>query len=111
LTTRGQSSFVAHLLATALVTAIATALGVSRLEWCILVLCIALVMTAELLNTSLEQLAKVHGPDFNPRVRDALDIGSGAVLAAAIGAVIAGALILLPRLLDWAQSTLAIPSS
>ena len=69
-------------------------LGISRTEWCLLILCIALVMTAELFNSALEQLAKAITKEEDPHVRNGLDIASGAVLVAAIGAAVIGLLVL-----------------
>jgi len=96
---RGSSSFAAHLIAAALVIGLAAALDLERLEWCILCGCIAAVLAAEALNSALESLARAVSDQYHPRLRDALDIGSGAVLLAAIGAAAIGAMIFLPRLL------------
>jgi diacylglycerol kinase len=93
-----------HLIATAAVVGTAIALGASRLEWCVLVLCITAVLAAELFNTGIEQLARAVTSEHNDRVRDALDISSGGVLLTAIGAVAVGSLVFVHRLgclLDW----------
>jgi diacylglycerol kinase len=92
---RTERNFVIHLLAALAVVAAAAALGASRLEWCILILCIAVVLTAELCNTAIEHLARAITADENDDIRDALDIASGAVLIVAIGAAVVGVLILL----------------
>jgi diacylglycerol kinase (ATP) len=96
---RRSSSFAVHLLVAALVIAAAAALDLERLEWCILSGCIAAVLAAETLNSALESLARAVSDQYHPRLRDALDMGSGAVLLAAIGAAVLGAMIFLPRLL------------
>lgn len=93
---RGQSSFAAHLLITLLVIAVAAAIQVRLWEWAVLTLCMALVLTAEMFNSALEHLAKAVDREFNPHLGAALDIASGAVLIAALGAAIVGFLILLP---------------
>ena len=51
-------------------------------------------MTAELFNSALEQLAKAITKEEDPHVRNGLDIASGAVLVAAIGAAVIGLLVL-----------------
>jgi diacylglycerol kinase (ATP) len=69
-----------------------------RLElwrWCAVLGCISAVFAAEMLNTALEQLAQAVDREFNPRIRDALDMGSAAVLLAAAGAVVIGAVVFL----------------
>jgi diacylglycerol kinase len=92
--TRGQSSFAVHL-AVALAVVIAAWLwDVSRWEWCVLVLCIVAVLAAELFNSAIEHLAQAITADHNDHLRDALDISSGAVLVASLGAVAVGVAIL-----------------
>jgi len=95
---RGQSSFAVHCATAIAVACLAAWLQVSVLEWCILVLCIGLVMTAELFNSALEILAKAIDRRHNPLLGEALDIASGAVLLAAMAASLVGAIIFLPHL-------------
>lgn len=96
---RGQSSFVVHLVATALVIGAGIWLQVTSIEWCLLALCIGLVIALELFNTSIESLARSIDRQYNEQLRDALDIASGAVLVGAISAACVGVAILLPRLI------------
>lgn len=95
---RGQSSFAAHFVMAMLVTIFAVVLNVSLLEWCVLVLCIGLVMSAELFNSAIERLAKAITHELDDNVRDALDIASAAVLFAAVAASVAGVTIFVFRL-------------
>ncbi len=101
---RGQSSFFVHFFAAAAVVAAALALSCNLVEWCLLTGAIAAVLVAEMFNTALERTAKAVDQRHNPHLRDALDIGSAAVLLAAIGAVVLGAIVFLHRLgatLGW----------
>jgi diacylglycerol kinase len=95
---RGQSSFFVHFFAAAAVVAAAAILRAGLIEWCLLLLCITVVLTAEMFNSALESLARAVRDAMDPHVGRALDIGSAAVLLAAIGASIVGT-ILLARLL------------
>ncbi|MCA9119584.1 MAG: diacylglycerol kinase [Planctomycetaceae bacterium] len=97
---RNQSSIGVHLLVTTLVIGVAGWLNVTPNQWCLLVLCIAIVLTLELFNSAIESLAKAVDRQHNERLRDALDIASGAVLIGAVGAAIVGLLVLLPRLIQ-----------
>ena len=93
-----------HAAATVAVVALGVALGVSRLEWALLVFAITLVWTAEGLNTALEWLCDVAAPEYNPLVKKAKDVAAAAVLLAAIGSALIGLLVFGPRLLvllDW----------
>lgn len=91
---RGESSFFVHFFAAAAVITAAAALGADRVEWCLLLVCIAGVLTAEMFNSAIEQLAKAIDENYNPHLRDALDIAAGAVLTAAGGAAVVGVVIL-----------------
>lgn len=95
---RGQSSFAVHLPMAAAVVVTAALLRVNLLEWGLLVLCIAIVLAAECFNSALEQMAKSITDQHDEQIGKALDIASGAVLIAAVGAAIVGAIILGSRL-------------
>lgn len=96
---RGQSSFFVHFFMAALVVAAGAVLGVTRVEWCLLLLAIFGVLAAEMFNSALEWLAKAITDEHDPNVGQALDIGSAAVLTASIGAASIGLLVFIPRLL------------
>jgi diacylglycerol kinase len=70
-------------------------MGVSWPEWYILIVCITIVLTAEMFNSSIEALAKAVTKEYDPHIGDALDIASGAVFTAVLGAATVGLLILL----------------
>lgn len=95
---RGQTSFFVHLPMACFVLAAAAQLQVTTVEWCLLVICITLVLAAELFNCALETLARAVTTEFNEQVRDALDISAAAVLVTALGSVVVGGLILGLRL-------------
>lgn len=73
-------------------------LDISRLEWVAAVLCIAVVLALEAVNTALEYLTDLVSPDYHPLAGKAKDVAAGAVLVAAIGAAVVGCLIFLPKL-------------
>lgn len=91
---RGECSFFAHLFVAAAVVVAGFALGADRYEWYVLLLCITLVLTTEMLNTAVERLARAVSNEFHPQLRDALDIAGGAVLLASLGAALLGTLVL-----------------
>jgi diacylglycerol kinase (ATP) len=86
-----------HLAATIAVAAAGAALGLDRFEWCWIVVACVVVWSAEALNTALELLCDVASPEFHPLVKQAKDVAAGAVLLAALGAVI-GVAVFGPRL-------------
>ena len=87
-----------HLLATLAVGAVGAALGLDRAEWLWLVAAVVLVWSAEAFNTALETLADALHPEHHPGVGRAKDVAAGAVLIAAIGAAVIGALVFVPHL-------------
>jgi len=88
-----------HAAATVIVFAGAFLLGLSRLEWCVIILTVAAVWTVEALNTALEYLADAASPEYHPLVKKAKDVAAGVVLVAALGSVIVGLLVFGSRLL------------
>ena len=100
----GQSSFFVHFFVTAAVILAGIVLRVSLAEWCLLTLCIAGVLVAEMFNSALESMAKAITGQVDPHLGNSLDIGSAAVLMASIGASAVGAIIFGHRLgvlLGW----------
>jgi diacylglycerol kinase len=95
---RAESLMIERNDVAALVSATAIVLRCDPLEWCLLLGCIGLVLTAELFNSAVETI--YHGLDEStqPRVRHSLDIAAGAVLLASITAAVIGAIVFLPKL-------------
>jgi diacylglycerol kinase (ATP) len=71
----------------------ALAFDVSRLELIALLLAIAFVLIAEMINTAVEAAVDVASTSFDPMAKLAKDIGAGAVLIAAINAIAVGYLV------------------
>ena len=61
---RGHSTFFVHFFFAAIVLATAIVLRCELVEWCLLLGCIGLVLTAELFNSALETI--YHGLDDDP---------------------------------------------
>jgi diacylglycerol kinase len=97
----GERAFAVHLPMAVAVVAAAAFFSVTPTQWLVLILCITLVITTELLNSALERMAKAVTQDRNVHVGAALDIAAGAVLLASIGAVICGLVIFVPYVLAW----------
>ena len=86
-----------HAAATIVVTVAGLWFELSRSEWSWVVLAIVSVWTAEALNTAFEFLTDVASPTFHPIAEKAKDVAAGAVLLAAVGAMIIGALVFGPK--------------
>jgi diacylglycerol kinase len=95
---RTQHSAWLHAIATGVVMAAAFLVGLSRLEWCAIVLAMMTVWTAEALNTAIELVVDLASPDVHPLAGRAKDVAAGAVLTSAGGAAIVGILVFAPHL-------------
>jgi diacylglycerol kinase (ATP) len=84
-----------------LVLALAWFLAFDRTEWGLLLLAITSVLVAEMFNTALECLGRAVEPHPNPLLGKALDMASGAVLLAAVGASGVGLILFVPALWRW----------
>ena len=89
-----------HAAATILVIVAGVLLGISRIEWALIALAIAIVWAAEALNTAIEFLVDLASPDLHPLAAKAKDAAAGAVLVAAIGAALVGGLVFGPYVLN-----------
>lgn len=87
-----------HAAATVGAVAAGIVLGLSWSEWSWIVLAIVAVWTAEALNTAFEFLTDVASPNFHPIAGKAKDVAAGAVLLAAVGAIIIGILVFGPKI-------------
>ena len=96
---RSQRNARVHLFASLLVVIVGLSLGVTRMEWCALLLAMMLIWIAEALNTALEFLCNLVSPDFHPLIKKSKDVAAASVLISAAGAVVIGVLIFLPYLL------------
>jgi diacylglycerol kinase len=96
---RSQHNAWIHAAASVAVVALGLRVGLSHVEWSLVVLAMIVVWSAEALNTALEALCDVASPAAHPLVERAKDIAAGAVLLAAVGAAIVGLLVFGPHLL------------
>jgi diacylglycerol kinase len=72
---------------------------VSRVEWALLVVMIAIVLILEGLNTAIEAAVDLASPDVHPLAKSAKDLAAGMVLIASIASIVVGLLILAPPLM------------
>jgi diacylglycerol kinase len=72
---------------------------ISPVEWCVVLLCISSVISAELINTSIEYSIDLSTPEKNVRAGQAKDMAAAAVLVVAIVSAVIGFIIFLPKLI------------
>ena len=86
-----------HAVATVVVIGLGFYSSLSRLEWALVALAVAGVWAAELMNTAIEALTDLASPAYHPLAGKAKDVAAGAVLLAALGALVVGALVFVPH--------------
>ena len=98
---RTQHNAWIHSVVATLVIIVVLWLRLSLSNWAIIVLTIAMVFTAEFINTAIEALVDLAMPLHHPLAKVGKDVGAGAVLIAALAGVVVCLLILGPPL--WAK--------
>lgn len=77
-----------------MVIAVCAYLSITVVEWCIILLCCALVIVSESVNTMIEYLCDIVQPEYDERIKKIKDGSAGFVLIASIFALIIGCIIL-----------------
>jgi diacylglycerol kinase len=88
-----------HILIMILVVILGIILRISKIEWIICLILFALVISEELINTSIEAIVDIIMPQINPKAKLAKDVAASAVLITAIFAVIIGLIIFIPKII------------
>jgi diacylglycerol kinase (ATP) len=89
-----------HLAITFLVLVLSVTLGVNKWEAIAVVFSIALVWITEMCNTAIEKTMDFISIEKHPQIKLIKDIAAGAVLVAAIAAIIVGCFIFIPKLIS-----------
>jgi diacylglycerol kinase (ATP) len=103
---RTQRNMRIHFLVAVVVLVAALAINVNRLELIALLLAIAFVLIAEMLNTAIEGAIDVATTSFDPMAKLAKDIAAGAVLIATINALAIGYLVFSGQVADHSSTLL-----
>lgn len=98
----GEPNFRVQLGAAVAALILAALLHVRPGEWLALILVSLAVLLMEMLNTVVEVLVDLASPEYHPHAKVAKDVAAGAVLVAALGSVIVGAYVFIPRLIHLA---------
>lgn len=78
--------------------------NISILEWIILCFAIVLVISIEIINSAIENLADFVSPDYHNLIKKVKDLSAAAVLVCTISSVIIGTLIFLPKIINFINS-------
>jgi undecaprenol kinase len=90
---RNERNVRIHVVLGALALGGAWLLHLPVLGWALVIFTIALVLTAELLNSAIEAVVDLVSPEDHPLAQRAKDVAAAGVLVSAVTAVTVGALL------------------
>ena len=97
---KSEKNLQIHVIISILVIVAGIFLKISATEWLTVLLCIGLVISAELMNTAIEKLCDFVCQQKNTEIGHIKDISAAAVTVCAIISAVAGIIIFLPKILQ-----------
>ena len=91
---RGELNFKVMLFLAAVAVGLGWYRGLDAMEWALIVFCLGLVLSLEIMNTAIEHLVDILSPDHDVRYGRIKDLAAGAVLVASVAAGLVGLLVL-----------------
>jgi len=92
-----ENNFRIDIIFTIITISLAFFFNFSILEFILIIFVITFVLTAEALNTAIEELCDKINPDHDSHIAKIKDIAAAAVLLAAFGAFIIGLIVFIPH--------------
>ena len=89
-----------HIVCALIAMITAYVLNISLTEWCIILICIGIVLSLEIINTAIEALVDLVEPNQNSMAGKVKDLAAGAVLVFSIISAIIGIMIFGKYILD-----------
>ena len=100
---KSEIHFRFHVSAAFIAITLAVFFKITRIEWMIVLLCIAAVLSSELLNTAVERICDRITKDHDPLIGNAKDLAAGSVLIISAITLIIGAIIFTPYIVQLVQ--------
>lgn len=94
----GTPNAVIHVVLALVAVALGFYFRIDAGEWLAIVIVIGLVLALEAVNTAIEGLADMISREHNENIKRIKDVAAGAVLMAAIAALVVGMIIFLPKI-------------
>ena len=95
---KAEKNMKIHFIIMLLVIILGIMLKISSVEWIICIILFGFVISLELVNTAIENTVDLITQEKHPKAKIAKDVAAGAVLVAAITAVIIGLIIFVPKI-------------
>ena len=88
-----------HLIAAIVAVMAGFLLHISSLEWVAIILAFGFVISLEIVNTAIENIADFVSPERHMQIKKIKDLAAAGVLIAAITALIIGLIIFIPKII------------
>ena len=75
--------------------------SISPYQWLIVLFCIGLVISLEMINSAIEIFCDMVTTDFHPKIKIIKDVAAGAVLVASVISLVIGLFIFIPALTNF----------
>ena len=95
-----QHNILIHVILAIIAILLGFLLKISSFEWVAIIIVIGLVISAEIFNTSIEELVNLVSPNKNEKAGIIKDLAAGAVLILAITALLTGLIIFIPKIIS-----------
>lgn len=97
--TFSEKDNMVHVAAIVLVVTAGFVFKITPGEWIAIILCIGMVLTAEMINQNIERICNYIQPQQDEKIKKIKDMAAGAVLIASIIAVIVALIIFVPEII------------
>ena len=75
--------------------------SLTSFQWLLVLFCIGLVISLEMINSAIERYCDLVTTDFHPGIKVIKDVAAGAVLVASVTSLIIGLIIFIPALVQF----------
>ena len=82
------------------------AVSLSSVQWLLVLFCIGLVISLEMINSAIEKYCDLVTTDFHPGIKVIKDVAAGAVLIASLMSLVIGLIIFIPALVKLVNELL-----
>jgi diacylglycerol kinase len=93
-----EKNFQVQFVISIFVVALGFLFSISNAEWLVILICFAVVLSLEIINSAIEKLCDLVCPTFNLTIKKVKDMSASAVLFSAIISFIIGCIIFLPKI-------------
>ena len=100
-TYKGEQNLKIHTFVAILVVVFGFFLQIDIIEWFVCLILIGLVLMSEFFNTAIEYVVDLASPRVHPLAKAAKDTASAGVLMMSIMSAIVGALIFIPKIIEY----------